>query len=59
MIDRYTETHSGGAMEENSLGTVKMHLRHFVESLGARFPVQTLSAASLQEHIDRIREIAD
>jgi hypothetical protein len=42
-----------GAMEANSLDTVKMHLRNFVGSLGAHFPIQTLKLDHLQEHIER------
>jgi len=51
--DQYLQTHSNGAMEENSLGTVRMHLGHFVKSLGEKFPIQTLAFADLQGHIDR------
>jgi integrase len=48
---KYVETMSIGAIEENSLDTVKMHLRHFLRSLGADFPLQNLTQANLQEHI--------
>lgn len=51
--DRYVQTHSNGAMEQNSLDTVKMHLRHFISSLGESFPVQTLTLTHLQDHVDR------
>ena len=51
--DRYLQTHSNGAMEANSLDTVKMHLGHFVASLGESLAVQTLTLAQLQEHVDR------
>lgn len=51
--DRYVQTHSNGAMEQNSLDTVKMHLRHFIASLGESFPVQTLTLTHLQDHVDR------
>lgn len=50
---RYVKTHSAGAMEKNSLDTVTMHLRHFIKSLGARFPAQKLTPADLQGHVDR------
>src|SRR5579864_6615784 len=33
--DRYLQTLSAGAIEENSLSTLRMHLRHFVGTLGA------------------------
>lgn len=51
--DRYIETHSNGAMEENSLDTVRLHLRHFVASMGQKFPAQTLTFGNLQAHLDR------
>ena len=40
-------------MEANSLDTVKMHLRHFAKTLGNGFPVQTLDAMHIQQHINR------
>jgi integrase len=51
--DQYVEVHSHGAMEQNSLDTVKLHLRHFVTTLGESFPIQSLSLDKLQEHVDR------
>ena len=53
LSDRYVQTHSHGAMEQNSLDTVKMHLRHFVASFRGDYPVQTLALTQLQEHVDR------
>ncbi len=50
---RYEEVHSIGAMEENSLETVKMHLRHFRRSLGDGFPVGRLKQDDLQDHVTR------
>lgn len=47
------QTHSAGALEENSLATVRMHLGHFEETLGARFRLDGLTLARLQEHVDR------
>lgn len=35
---KYIDTLSIGAVEENSLNTVDLHLRHFVKTLGATFP---------------------
>jgi hypothetical protein len=56
--DRYVETHSGGAMEKNSLDTVAMHLRHFIKTFGVNFPAQSLTLAKLQEHVNhRAKEI--
>jgi hypothetical protein len=40
-------------MEDNSLGTVRMHLKHFVKTLGADFPIQTLTLTHLQDHVER------
>jgi integrase len=51
--DHYLQAHSAGAMEKNSLATVDMHLRHFIKTLGINFPVQTLTLARLQEHVNR------
>src|SRR4051794_37850924 len=49
--NRYLDTHGIGAMEENSLGTVRMHLGHFERTLGAKFPLQRLTLADLQRHV--------
>jgi integrase len=51
--DRYLEAHGNGAMEENSLETVALHLRHFLKSFGRKFPPQALTLAGLQGHVDR------
>lgn len=51
--DRYVQAVGLGAMETNSLNTVKMHLNHFVKTLGGAFPIQTLAQTQLQEHIER------
>ena len=45
---QYVEAVSVGAMEENSLNTVKMHLKHFVGILGVDFPLSGLKLAHLQ-----------
>src|SRR3954452_1049736 len=47
--ERYLQAVGLGAMEANSLQTVKMHLGHFVASLGAHFPIQTLALDHLQQ----------
>src|SRR5262245_22447551 len=47
--DAYLALHSRGAMEGNSLETVKMHLRHFAGTLGERFHVQGLTPDDLQK----------
>jgi integrase len=50
--DAYLAVHSAGAMEANSLETVKMHLRHFAATLGERFQVQDLTLDDLQKHVN-------
>jgi integrase len=48
---QYIDAVSIGAMEENSLYTVKMHLRHFINSLGPNFRLQDLKLNHLQQHV--------
>jgi integrase len=48
--ERYLKAVGLGSMEANSLDTVKMHLGHFVKSLGAHFPIRL---DHLQQHIER------
>jgi integrase len=50
---RYLDTFSHGALESNTLYTAKIHLNHLGETLGAKFPLNTLSLADLQRHIER------
>lgn len=50
---RYIQALSSGAIEQNSLDTLRMHLGHFVKTLGANFPIQTLAHEHLQQHVDR------
>lgn len=54
--DKYLNTHRNGAMEEGSLKTVAMHLGHFQRSLGETFPLQALTLAELQQHVDRRKD---
>jgi integrase len=49
----YVAAHAHGAMEANSLQTVKMHLRHFATTLGVSFPVAKLTQEDLQRHVER------
>jgi len=49
--DRYIETLSGGAIEENSLSTIRMHLGHFVRTLGDKTILEELTQPDLQRHI--------
>ena len=51
--DSYLKTFSNGAIEENSLYTVRIHLAHLEETLGARYLMSGLNLADLQEHINR------
>ncbi len=53
LSDAYLAVHSNGAMETNSLATVRLHLSHIAGTLGESFPVATLGVSQLQEHIDR------
>lgn len=55
-IAKYLETHGQGAMEANSLATVRMHLAHFESTLGERFAVRSLTIADLQQHVDSRRK---
>ncbi len=45
--DQYVQVHSLGTLEANSLQTLKMHLGHFVHTLGASFQVQNLKTEGL------------
>ena len=51
--DEYVAVLSNGAMEENSLDTTRMHLRHIIATLGVSFRVGSLTPGDLQKHIDR------
>ena len=51
--ERYLSAHSKGSMEESSLGTIKIHLKHLQVTLGERFQIGQLAPADLQRHIDR------
>jgi integrase len=52
LTDAYLQSNANGAMEENSLATVRMHLGHFLATLGERFDVQSLALPDLQRHVD-------
>ncbi len=51
--DEYLAVHSNGAMEENSLATVRLHLRQVIATLGKSFRIVSLTPGDLQKHIDR------
>jgi integrase len=52
LVKRYLETHGNGSFESSSLKTAGVQLGHFERSLGEAFPVQTLSLADLQSHVE-------
>jgi integrase len=56
LIEIYLEALGNGSMEQNSLATVRMHLKHFVGSLGGRFDVRSLTMDDLQKHINRRKQ---
>jgi integrase len=49
----YLATYSNGAIEANTLATVKIHLAHIEETLGKRFLLSALTLGRLQEHVGR------
>ena len=51
--DLYLAAHSHGAMEANSLQTIKMHLKHVVTTLGMQFAITKLTQEDLQRHVER------
>ncbi len=53
--DAYMKTMSNGALENNTLYTMKIQLGHIERTLGKKFPMETLELPKLQEHIDRRR----
>jgi hypothetical protein len=52
LIERYVAACSFGAMEDSSLATVKLHLRHFVRTLRDDFTIANLKLADLQRHVE-------
>jgi hypothetical protein len=51
--DRYLDVLGIGVVEANSLLTIRIHLEHVGRTLGANFPIQTLTQADLQAHVTR------
>ncbi len=51
-VDGYLASQANGAIEENSLATLRLHLRHFTGTFGERFDIQNLTLADLQRHVD-------
>jgi integrase len=55
--DQYLATMGIGVIEQNSLDTIAMHLRHFEKKLGKDFCMQGLSLARLQAYVvERAKE---
>jgi integrase len=50
--DKYLDTLFNGAVEANTLDTVRLHLRHVVKTLGKDAPAQGLQFDDLQRHVD-------
>ena len=51
--EAYIATFSHGAIEANTLSTVKTHLAHVEETLGGKFILTGLTLTKLQAHINR------
>jgi integrase len=51
----FLKTISNGAIEGSTLYTAKIHLTHLEETLGKAFPMNAVTLADLQRHIDRRR----
>ena len=51
--DGYLKTVGNGSVEKNTLYTSKIHLAHLAETLGERFPIESLAHADLQRHVTR------
>jgi hypothetical protein len=51
--DQYLQAHENGAIEANSLATVRLHLNHVVHFLGDRFVIRDLENRQLQEYLDK------
>ena len=52
----YLEVFGNGTLENNTLYTAKIHLNHLAETLGEKFPLNSLSLSHLQRHVDRRRK---
>lgn len=51
--DRYLQAHGNGALEANSLATIRLHLDHVLHFLGERFAIRDLKSQQLQEYLDK------
>jgi hypothetical protein len=55
--DAHLKAVSGGAIEGNTLATVRIHLQHLTKTLGADFPADSPSLADLQRHVTRRQKV--
>lgn len=53
LTTQYLATHGNGALEPNSLETVRGHLRELAVTLGSGTPAQAITLADVQRHVDR------
>lgn len=51
--ERYLETHGNGSLERTTLEGIEIHFRHLATTLHEYFPIQELTLADLQRHVDR------
>jgi len=51
--DQYLQAHGNGAIETNSLATVRLHLNHVLHHLGDRFVIRDLKNQQLQDYLDK------
>jgi hypothetical protein len=51
----YLVTFGDGALEHNTLATIRIHFRHLAENLGDGFSLGDISLSDLQKHVDRRR----
>lgn len=50
---QYLQTHRIGALEDNTLLTLEVHLNHLQKTLGPNFPLPELRLGDLQRHVNR------
>jgi integrase len=56
LVDLYLGAHQG-ARESNTLVTARIHANHLKRTLGEDFPIQNLTTADLQSHIERRKKL--
>ena len=57
LFSEYRRSFPDGAMEENSLYTSEIHMKHMLRILGRRFCIQSLAHGDLQDYVNtRSRE---